>query len=106
MALRSRVALRVLSRIPNLRRGKFPILNGENSRAQMRRHRARGVAAQPPIEISIPPVEIYSGLPPIEIQTWIAPVKIQKKRGLDTPRRNLQSNKPPVEIYCMLNLSS
>lgn len=55
----------------------------------MRRDRARGVAAQPPIEISIPPVEIYSGLPPIEIQTEIPPVEIQKKRGLYTPRRNL-----------------
>jgi len=80
-----RGGFRVLFRIPDFGRGKFPILDGENSRSKhdrnaagscqggthttshrnlykMTGHRARGVA-------TIPPVEIYSGLPPIEIQT-------------------------------------
>ena len=41
-----------------------------------------------PLKISLSPIEI--SIPPIEIQTEIPPVKIQKKRGLDTPRRNPQ----------------
>ena len=40
-----------------------------------------------PLKISLPTIEI--SIPPVKIQTEIPPVEIQKKRGLDTPRRNL-----------------